>query len=253
MEDVPDSHPRASSLAYRHRISDGIKKKIVTMTGMVAHGRGEAFDYLIGEKTPEAAIRAMEAAVALLMTAEHAVISINGNTAVLVPEETVALAEAVGAKMEINIFYQEPGRLEAIEKAMRDAGAKELLGTKDAERVELKGFESNRRVVDPEGIKIADVVLVPLEDGDRTEALVKMGKTVITIDLNPLSRTAQKSQVSIVDNIVRSYPKMIEIARTYKEKGLTPEELKSIAEAYDNKAILAEALETIIKFLENQL
>ena len=31
----------------------------------------------------------------------------------------------------------------------------------------------------------ADTVLVPLEDGDRTEALVKMGKTVVAIDLNP--------------------------------------------------------------------
>ena len=33
-------------------------------------------------------------------------------------------------------------------------------------------------------------ILVPLEDGDRCEALVNMGKTVVVIDLNPLSRSA---------------------------------------------------------------
>mgnify|MGYP006179153607 CR=1 FL=1 len=36
--------------------------------------------------------------------------------------------------------------------------------------------EGERRRVDPEGIFIADTVFVPLEDGDRTEALAKMGK-----------------------------------------------------------------------------
>jgi 4-phosphopantoate--beta-alanine ligase len=58
---------------------------------------------------------------------------------------------------------------------------------------------SDRRMVDPDGIYIADVVLVPLEDGDRTEALVKMGKKVIAIDLNPLSRTSQKASITIVE------------------------------------------------------
>ena len=56
---------------------------------------------------------------------------------------------------------------------------------------------------------MADVVLVPLEDGDRTEALKKMGKTVITFDLNPLSRTSQKADITIVDNVIRGMKLLI--------------------------------------------
>ena len=57
------------------------------------------------------------------------------------------------------------------------------------------------------------VVLILLEDGDRCEALVAMGKKVIAIDLNPLSRTARKATVSIVDNILRAIPNLTEQIR----------------------------------------
>ena len=60
-----------------------------------------------------------------------------------------------------------------------------------------------------EGIGKADVVFVPLEDGDRAQALISLGKKVITIDLNPLSRAAQTSTVTIVDNITRVIPLLI--------------------------------------------
>lgn len=53
---------------------------------------------------------------------------------------------------------------------------------------------------------------MPLEDGDRTEALVRMGKRVVTIDLNPLSRTAVAAHVTIVDNLVRAMPALVEQA-----------------------------------------
>ena len=56
------------------------------------------------------------------------------------------------------------------------------------------------------GIFSADVVLVPLEDGDRCQALVNMGKTVIAIDLNPLSRTARSATITIVDELTRALP-----------------------------------------------
>ena len=59
-----------------------------------------------------------------------------------------------------------------------------------------------------EGIYSADVVLVPLEDGDRCEALVNMGKTVIAIDLNPLSRTARSATLTIVDELTRALPQI---------------------------------------------
>ncbi|MCH7902927.1 phosphopantothenate/pantothenate synthetase, partial [archaeon] len=40
------THPRSISLKLRHLIEEGVEKGIVTPTGMIAHGRGEAFDYL---------------------------------------------------------------------------------------------------------------------------------------------------------------------------------------------------------------
>jgi len=94
-----------------------------------------------------------------------------------------------------------------------------------------------------EGIAKADVVLVPLEDGDRTEALVAIGKTVITIDLNPLSRTAQKAHITIVDNIVRAMPRLIEKIEEMKE--LSKNELEKIIKEYDNKHILSQSLQFI--------
>ena len=45
---------------------------------------------------------------------------------------------------------------------------------------------------------------MPLEDGDRTTALRKAGKKVITFDLNPLSRTSQTADITIVDNVTRA-------------------------------------------------
>ena len=53
-------------------------------------------------------------------------------------------------------------------------------------------------------IDAKDVVLVPLEDGDRTIALKKAKKKIITFDLNPLSRTARTADITIVDNVTRA-------------------------------------------------
>ena len=68
----------------------------------------------------------------------------------------------------------------------------------------------NEKHIDPRGIAIADTVFVPLEDGDRTEALIRMGKKVIAVDLNPLSRTAVHATICIVDNVVRAIPILIQ-------------------------------------------
>ena len=59
-------------------------------------------------------------------------------------------------------------------------------------------------------------MLVPLEDGDRVEALQRMGKLTIAVDLNPLSRTSQKATVTIVDNVVRAIPNLTSIAEELK-------------------------------------
>ena len=102
------------------------------------------------------------------------------------------------------------------------------------------------------GIYIADTVFVPLEDGDRTLALRKMGKKVITVDLNPLSRTSMEANVTIVDNIVRVIPLLIERIY-YHEKNSTESELYAIVKNYDNKKGLKSALTMMNSDRENQI
>ncbi|MHA1999841.1 MAG: phosphopantothenate/pantothenate synthetase [Promethearchaeota archaeon] len=248
MDDIPDSHPRAQSLRERHKVIEGWKSKVVTTAGLFAHGRGEAYNYLLGEKTIPAAEQAMEVAIAMLMLAEHPVLSINGNVAALVPRGMVDLANIIGAHLEVNLFYREEGREEAIKKVLEAAGAVEILGLGDVESTTLDNLESSRRIVDPRGIAKADVVLVPLEDGDRTEALRKIGKKIITIDLNPLSRTAQWAHVTICDDIIRCIPRMVEIARKFK--GKSKSDLEAIVNTHDNAQILSKVIKTINNYLE---
>ena len=50
---IHKDHPRYESLKLRARIVDAYKKGILADSGMIAHGRGEAFDYLMGEKTTQ--------------------------------------------------------------------------------------------------------------------------------------------------------------------------------------------------------
>ncbi|MHA1793454.1 MAG: phosphopantothenate/pantothenate synthetase [Promethearchaeota archaeon] len=250
MESIPDSHPRAKSLRERHKLIEGWKNKVVTISGFFAHGRGEAFNYLIGEKTISPARKAMEVAIAMLLTAKHPVLSINGNVAALVPEGMVKLAAEVNAKLEVNLFYREPGREKAIEKVLRAAGANEILGLGDVPSTTLDNLESDRRIVDPRGIAIADVVMVPLEDGDRTEALRKSGKKIIAIDLNPLSRTAQWAHVTICDDVIRCIPLMVDIARDFK-KNKNEEALLHLIKEHDNAKLISGYVSEIKKYLAN--
>jgi len=127
-------------------------------------------------------------------------------------------------------------------------GAKEVYGVGSRASATIPELMSDRRRVDPDGIYTADVVLVPLEDGDRTEALVKMKKKVIAIDLNLLSRTSQKASVTIVDNVVRAMPKMVQLAKQYAH--LKESKLKKLAYGFDNTKNLEKSLQYILKELE---
>ncbi len=239
MVKIPRSHPRYWSLYYRERIIEGMERGMTAKAGLIAHGRGEAFDYLIGERTIEPAERAMRAVVAKFLLAKHPVISVNGNVAALVPKETVELAKALNAKLEVNLFYRTEERVRAIaEELGKHDPDVEILGINPTKRI--PGLEHERGKVDEKGIWRADVVLVPLEDGDRTEALVGMGKFVVTVDLNPLSRSARMADITIVDNIVRAYPRMIELAGELRN--LQREELERIVEEYDNGKTLSDVL-----------
>jgi 4-phosphopantoate--beta-alanine ligase len=225
----------------REALVDGYRRGLVAAEGLIAHGRGESYDYLIGERTTRTAQRAIKAAAAMLLTSKRPVISVNGNTAALCPRETVELAKATGAAIEVNLFYRTEERERAIRTELEMHGATNILGVGLRASVIIPELQSERRRVDPDGIYIADTVLVPLEDGDRTEALVKMGKKVITIDLNPLSRTAKVAHITIVDNIVRAMPALVEAAREIKGS----RSLEKVVKDFDNRKNLRESLKII--------
>ena len=247
---VPKDHPRYLSLKYRHDIIEGMKNLVVAEAGLIAHGRGECFDYILGEQTNKAAKGAIEAAVALLLIAKRPIISVNGNTAALCSKELVKLSNIINAPIEINLFYSKEERIEAITNILKKAGANKILGIHESNMVEIKEISSNRRKVDLNGIKIADVVFVPLEDGDRTEALKKIGKRVIAVDLNPISRTSIWADITIVDNIVRTLPEMIIVAK--RLKNLTKEELQKIVNNFNNRKNIENTLNLIIEYLKTQ-
>ena len=235
--EVPESHPRYESLLTRHRIEAGVEKGITSKQGLIAQGRGEAFDYLLGERTIESAREAERVAAAYLLLAEHPVLSVNGNVAALCPGEMVELAEASGAALEVNLFNRTPERMQAIVDHLREHGAAEVLGLTADGRI--PDLDHERAKVDREGIGKADVVLVPLEDGDRAEALAAMGKTELVVDLNPMSRSARSATVPIVDNIVRAVPNVTASVRDLR--GASREELEAIVESFDREAALADA------------
>jgi len=240
-------HPRAESLINRENLIKHQKSGIVALAGLIAHGRGEAFDYLLGEKTTENAFKAIKAAAAAMLLAKQPVISVNGNAAALAAGDIVNLADITGSKIEVNLFHRSLERELAIKRLLENLGAKEILGVGEAASAQIPEVYSERRRVDPRGILMADVVLVPLEDGDRTEALRKMGKTVIAIDLNPLSRTAQLASITIVDNVARALPILVKEANILKNE--RPEKLQKIVSNFDNREVLAEAIKLINKRL----
>ena len=204
MNKIPKSHPRYLSLVIREKIVNGIKNGIVHETGLIAHGRGEAFDYLIGEKTIKYADIAEKTAAAALLCAKNPVISVNGNVVALVPKECINLANSIPAKLEINLFHRTNERLEKITELLKKFGAEQVYG--NSGDAKIPGLNHNRGICDKKGIFSSDVILVPLEDGDRCKALKGMSKKVITIDLNPLSRTAKNADITIVDNVIRAVP-----------------------------------------------
>ncbi len=245
---VPKSHPRYESIKYRHKIIDGMKNLVVAEAGLIAHGRGECFDYILGEKTTETAKKAIEAAVASILLADRPIISVNGNVAALVPDELVILSNILNTPLEINLFYHKKGRINAIKKVLQKAGASVIYGTDPKKMIDLNGLDSNRKKV--EFIANADLVMVPLEDGDRTEALKKLNKKVIAVDLNPLSRTAIWADITIVDNIVRTIPEMIKAAQ--KLKKLDKTKLEMIVNNFNNKLNIQNTLNLILEYIEKQ-
>jgi len=230
---IPPDHPRYQSLMTRERLARCAKKGIVTLEGLTAHGRGEAFDYLIGERTTGSALLAEQIAAAYLLAAHQPVISVNGNTAALAAPEIADLQRASGALVEVNLFHRTEKRMRSIEQLLRDAGVDVFSG----EAEQLLPLSHDRAWCRRNGIFSADVVLVPLEDGDRCEALVRMGKKVVVIDLNPLSRTARTATLTIVDELTRALPN---ITRACVDLSLN--ERDGLLASFDNNYLLKDAI-----------
>ena len=245
MDDIAadPSHPRYASLLMRHRLEVAAQKGMLADSAMIAHGRGEAFDYLLGERTTDSARRAARQALATLQAAERPVLSINGNVAALAADEMLRLADVLACPVEVNIFYRTPERMEAILGHLNERKAAlgldvAILG--DAPDANIPGLKGPRAACHREGILESDAILVPLEDGDRCNALVAMGKKVIVIDLNPLSRSAQQGSITIVDELSRALNTMLAMAT---------EEGQQVVDPYDHQAVLDEGLKEMLSSL----
>ena len=249
MAEIPESHPRRKSLISRQIIVDATKQGLLADSAMIAHGRGEAFDYLLGEKTSEIAKLSIKESAARLIAAKHPVISVNGNTAVL------------KCPIEINIYYRTEKRMKLLcdflELQRIDVSKEEspmissedwettvlavkILGKEEDGRID--GLEGPRAICSAEGIEKADVILVPLEDGDRCEVLVALGKEVLVVDLNPLSRSAKMATVTIVDEVSRTADLLLEYVITNS----------SNVTEWDNDLALKESLKVISNNSDNE-
>lgn len=255
MVKIPPSHPRYRSLMERERLVEAFREGLVVPEGLLAHGRGEAFDYILGERTIEVADMATEVAAAALLTASHPVISMNGNATALAAREAVILSEIIPARIEVNLFYRSEERVKRLVRRLQEVGGRDILGERPERRIE--GLEHHRGLCCEEGIYSADWVLLSLEDGDRTEALRRWGKEVVAVDLNPLSRTARAATITIVDNITRAFPNLVKKVSRLKE-GLgrgefTADDLRELVEGWDNSEALSRATEEIIEYLKGEV
>jgi 4-phosphopantoate--beta-alanine ligase len=247
MGEIPKSHPRYASLKTREKISKAMREGIVHETGLIAHGRGEAFDYLIGETTTPQADQAEKVAAASLLLAKNPVISLNGNVVALSAEECISLSNAVPAKLEVNLFHRTNERIKKIINELEKHGEKKIYGTKSDACI--PGLDHDRGICDKDGIYSADVILVPLEDGDRCKALRDMGKEVIVIDLNPISRSSKTASIAIVDNLTRAIPNIEKWVNKLKNEDRSI--LKKLVSNWDNSKMLKEVLSYISKRLNS--
>lgn len=244
---IPPSHPRYKSLVTRERLAAMAEEGVVAREGLIAHGRGEAFDYLLGEATQPFAEDAMRAAAAAFLLARRPVLSVNGNVAALAAAEMVALADAIPATIEVNLFHRTDARVAKVAGLLREAGATRLVGERPDALI--PGLAHERAKSSVAGVYGSDVVLVPLEDGDRAQALAAMGKMVVTIELNPLSRTARAAGITIVDELTRAAPRLAEHVRALKAR--PPEERLAVLKAYDNGRTVAASLEHLARRLHD--
>src|SRR5438046_8805668 len=125
---IPKSHPRYDSLMRRETLVRAWKAGIVVPEGLIAHGRGEAFDYLFGERTIAPAFVAERAGAAWLLRAKRPVLSVNGNVAALSAREVVRLAGSIPARIEVNLVHRSEARVRRIQQLLARVGARHAYG-----------------------------------------------------------------------------------------------------------------------------
>ena len=233
------SHPRYRSLLMRYKLEEAAQKGMLAGSALIAHGRGEAYDYLLGEQTIPSAYEATKAAAARLIAAKSPVISLNGNVVALAGEQMLKLASLLNCPVEINIFYRTPERMKALLDHLNGLNEElnlnvEILGAAPDGRI--PGLEGPRAKCHKNGILACDVILVPLEDGDRCEALVAMGKEVLVIDLNPLSRSAKMGSITMVDELSRVANNLMKLIPT-----------QPLVEEWNNNLGLQSAIDHIVQ------
>ncbi len=113
--EISKDHPRYRSLVTREHMAEMVREGIVAPTGLIAHGRGEAFDYLMGERTTTEARGAERAAVALVAGGEEA-----GHhrqrerRCVWPPKAWRTWPGLTSSKVEVNLFHRSEERVEKV-------------------------------------------------------------------------------------------------------------------------------------------
>ena len=230
----------------REHLADMVEKGLVNPTGLISHGRGEAFDYLMGEKTLAPSLEAEKVAAAYLLKAKRPLVCVNGNAAALDAKNLIKLSETIPAPLEINIFHRTEERMGLLIDYMESQGCKEVLGRIPEARI--PGLNHDRALC-TKTLYDCDTIIVPIEDGDRAEALVKMGKVVISIDINPISRTSKTATVPISDELTRALENII---RFVDELRGNDDEIERIISSYNNDDNRRALLKEISAFLETQ-
>lgn len=243
---VPKDHPRYKSLMVREHLAEMVEKGLVNPTGLISHGRGEAFDYLMGERTLAPSLEAEKVAAAYLLKAKRPLVCVNGNAAALDAKNLIKLSETIPAPLEINIFHRTEERMGLLIDYMESQGCKEVLGRIPEARI--PGLNHDRALC-TKTLYDCDTIIVPIEDGDRAEALVKMGKVVISIDINPISRTSKTATVPISDELTRALENII---RFVDELRGNDDEIERIISSYNNDDNRRALLKEISAFLETQ-
>ena len=116
-------HPRYRSLMVRARLAEAMREGLVVPEGLIAQGRAEAFDYLIGERTSPSARAAIRRAAQWVRAAQRPVLSVNGNVAALAADQVAALVRAYPRlAVEVNLFHRTDARVRMVARALRAAG-----------------------------------------------------------------------------------------------------------------------------------